>query len=267
MLAALALGLTLLIGPDGGTLEPALRAAEKTLPVAPLIAELPRLWLVMHRRDDWPMAFYSSPGATVAGPAAALAAAGDGSRLLPGLRLPRLFLYAPYYRPGDDPGRAIAEMPIDVADYFFRALIDARLERALAADAEAAVYRARAGRVMAEVPAPQRLDAFREAVAAFAANALSVANEIARSHRRRRARGGDLCRLLDHPRTLFASWRERTFGDGGFPGLYRRSGGGGVAFTRRSLGHDDKAWAIRSVLGGAWTGDPRHDFAALCPQG
>ncbi|RMH17611.1 MAG: hypothetical protein D6696_15170 [Acidobacteria bacterium] len=271
-LSALLLTLAVALGPDGAALRPVLSppSAPAGLPLAGLAELAPSLWLVLHRRDDWRMAFYLPASTPVRDLELMLGPEGSRSaRLLPGLALPRLVLYAPYYRPAGR-WRPLAEMPVDVAEQLYYALLEGWLERAEGTDPGfAAELAERAAVTMAADPAAERLTAFRAAVAGFAASALSVAGEIARSEGRRRAAGRpSLCRLLDHPATLFGGWR-RIFDGGLYPGEYpgaadQAGGRRRLKRSRGALSRDDKRWVMRRVLGAGWSGAPRHDFAWLC---
>lgn len=254
------------LGPNGAELGAALRppAVAPWLPVERLAALAAELWLVEHRHADWRMAFFLPPATPVAELGVAVLATDRGpSRLLPGLRLPRLFLYRPFYR-REGVLQPVGAMPVDVAEHLFAALLDAWLERAVDdchGRGLGARLRRRAEATMADVPAAFRGEAYRRALVDFGAGALSVANEIARSDRRRRARGSsDLCRLIDRPGTLFGAWRG-VFA-GAWPGRWR--GPDGERISRGVLTAEDRRWLLREALGVAWNGDPRHDFAAMC---
>ena len=181
-----------LVGPNGYLLLPSLAPAEvrASLPADVFLPLASRLWIVYHERPEWPMALYLPAADEPADLSLPLVAA-DAERLLPGLRVPRLFLYAPYYRPAVP----AADMPLDVAQYFFGALLEALLDLAPPPDLDArAAGRGREGYV--------------SALTAFGAHALSAAIEVRRSLARQRAAGKDPCRIVDHPATLFGLWHR-----------------------------------------------------------
>lgn len=259
--AATLLAWWLAIGPNGVVLTPALAPAAVLAEVPPpaLGETAATLWVVLHDVDDWPRAFFQRRGAPPMSASSARRA-----RLLPALAVPRLFLYAPYYyasydRPGAAP-LAVTALPVDTASALYAALLEARLARLVEGGppAVAAWLAVTAEARMADLPPAARGAALRGAVVDFAATLLGVANEIARSETRRRARGDSLCRLLDDPRTLFRRWRD-VFASPSFRGLY----GDGRA-SREGLSAADKAWVVEHLLGVPWRGDPWADFAGLC---
>ena len=244
------------IGPNGAVLAPAIRWSEHlAMPEAVWLRAVSDLYVVTHERAAWPRAAYRP--ARLPTPARARA----GERWLPGLAVPRLVLYAPHYRTehGFSP---VADMAVDTASALFAALVAARLdgEGRLGGEAFSASLASRAGARFEDVPEAVRSASFYGALVDYGTTALGVANEIGRSQGRRRARGDTLCRLIDHPRTLFRRWRD-VFGAMPFHGIW-----GDGQTTRAGLSADDKAWLVRVVLGLDWTGDPRRDFAAMCPS-
>ena len=278
-LAGLLLHAFWFFAPDGYLLARQLDGS----PVAPALAKLsPAIessWIVFHRRPDWAMAFYSPPEADLA--MMELLAAEvlvEPERLLPRLRLPRIFLYAPYYSFGAASSTgdlvAVESMALDVAESYFHALLEAFLDRE-ARHPESlylAAARGRAGSVMSEVPEPQRLAAYLSAATDFASHLLSIAHEIDRAERRARSRGKDLCALLDPPRTLFALWAA-SVSTASYPGRYtvlssgEGDGGGGIVrqmTTRGGLERRDKELVLEEVFSGHWTGDVGRDFGHLC---
>ncbi len=227
---------------------------------------LPEAWLepvaehsrvVFHDREDWAMASYL-PAAPPA-PAGAVAAAG-----------PRIALFAPYYLAPSGLVAASA-MSVDVAEYYFHALVEATLDpnvsdTPLRGASHSSSYRvwieARAGDLMTEAPPAQRTAAYASALADFGAHLLSMRNEIARLA----AAGRDLCRLLDQPASLFGLWR-RSLESGRYPGGYFVSDAGGSprwVISRGALERTDKDRFLAEVLDVTWTGEPRQDFEVIC---
>ncbi len=234
-------------GANGFLIESQLAGAN-ALPAAHLLPVAGHARIVFHDRPDWAMAFYL--------PAADPDSAPD----------PRLFLYAPYYLA---PGGLVAAsgMPVDVAEYYLHAVVEASLDLERAAGSSYWRWtRARAGELMAEVTEPQQLAAYIAALADFGAHLLSIRNEIWRAAERQAASGRDLCRHLDRPASLFGLWR-RSLGESSYFGTYRMPGEDGTSRQSRSrqpLAPADKARFLTEVLGIAWTGDPAADFAELC---
>lgn len=273
-LAGVLLAIAAAIGPNGHLVEAQLADAGG-LPVDVLRRPAGGWWVVFHHQRDWAPAFYSEPDADIAVLGAAAAASGTPiHRLLPGLGLPRLFLYAPHYLEGGRL-RRLEAMAVDVAEGYFHALLEAALNAPEArGDSGILDFRRAAGRradeLMAEVPAGQRLDAYLSAVRDFASHLLSIANEVRRADRRSRERGSDLCAFLDPPRTLFALW-ERSLRETVYRGRYRATPETGTAgnpawrTTRRGLEAVDKARVLTELLGGRWRGDAARDFPGLCP--
>ncbi len=215
--------------------------------------------VVFHDRREWAMAFYLPAGVAAAGvPAAGVPAAGE---------VPRLYLYAPYYLAPDGLPPA-PRMPVDVAEYYFHALLEAALDLRIAAEpAWAAAADRRAAELMSEVPEIERRSVYLAALGDFGAHVLSIANEIDRAARRQRAAGRDVCPQIELPGPLFGLW-ARSFGDAPYRGRYRAPGGAGAprwTRSRRGLERRDKEVLVRQVLRVAWSGDPARDFAALCP--
>ena len=274
--------LAVAFGPNGYLVENQLTEAT-TLPL-----EIPRAaasgwWVVFHQQDAWVPAFYVPPETDVAGFGlnAAISAA-PIDRLLPALQVPRLFLYAPYYRE-DGRLRPLSDMAIDVAESYLHALFEASLandRRALArlSVAPFVTHAAhRAAELMPEVPPSQRLEAYLVAVREFVSHLLSMANEIERADRRARERQRDLCALLDPPRTLFALWQQ-SIRKAHYPGRYDVATEAEPAepretlaakewrSTRRGLEPSDKSRVLAELLAGLWTGNAARDFRALCSR-
>ena len=234
--------------------------ASDSWPAAWLEPVADRARIVFHDREDWAMAFYLPPE-----PTPAEGGAGDA-----GSDAPRLVLYAPYYLATDGLA-APRDMPVDVAEYYFHALLELALDLEPAVDeAWGARVERRAEKLMAEVPAVQRRSAYLSALADFGAHVLSIANEIDRVARRRRAAGGDVCRLLGSPASLFGMWR-RSFEGAAYRGRYLLPAEEGSsprwATSRLALERRDKDALARLILGVEWSGDPARDFAWLCPEG
>ena len=188
---------------------------------------------------------------------------------------PRLFLYAPYYlRAGGL--REAPEMSVDVAEYYFHALLEARFDlvEGRGGSAYGSYVVARSANLLADVPESQRGAAYLDAVADFGAHVLSLVQEILRIESRHRPSGArpgsEVCRLLDHPASLFALWRT-SLQHGAFVGQFeaeRVSAGEADddrwVISRHPLAWRDKENFLREVFGRAWTGDPAQDFAWLC---
>lgn len=266
----------LAIGPNGWWIDARLGAADDPqralVPTEWLADTTDSLWLVFHQQDGWQMAFYLEPGSEEMAWARAMPAQASGrfERLLPQLEVPRLFLRADVYRSGQ--GSEIAALvdpstlAVDSAEIFYNALLDAHLHLG-GSEAWTEGSGQRAATTMDRVPESHRDEAFRSAALDLGSHVLSVASEIRRLAQRRDPAA--LCAVLNHPATIFAAWR-RAFGDGQFPGRWQKPGDpetgrpGQWVTSRDVLTADDRRWFVRSVLGASWTGDPRHDFAALC---
>lgn len=266
-LAALLLTLVANFGPNGGwVLLPHLDPPEvrRRLPVEAFLDLAPRLWVVHHEVRDQMMAFYSpaegEEGSEVTVAAWRLVSADSRTeRLLPDLRVPRIFLYAPYYRPEGRPLSAL-EMPLDVAQYFFSALIEASLDLAPPPG-----LGERAEEYGRGIPAAERRGAYVSALSQFGSDLLSAAGELRRSLARLRAAGKDPCRAVDFPGTLFAHW-DRMFTSVEYRGLYRPAGAPPGTWTLGPpLAPADKAFLLDDLLGGFWAGDVRRDFELDCP--
>ncbi len=269
--AGLVLSLVWALAPDGYLLARQLEGSELAPALVRLRPAAAGSWLVFHRRPSWAMAFYSPPEADLGSvERVAEQALLEPERLLPGFELPRIFLFAPYYGTRGELAD-LAAVSIDVAENVYHVLLEAYLDRELRDPASAylGLARQRAAAVMAEVPELQRLAAYLAAAGDFGSHLLSVAHEIARAERRARARGEDLCALLDPPRTLFGLWAasvERLSYRGRYTVLSagEEGVGGRQVTTRRGLEQRDKELFLEHVLGGVWTGDPVVDFGHLC---
>lgn len=247
----------------------------KLLPLRALADGADGLYVVFHDRPGWGRAFYlpvDGVDLPTEGPqrllANALASAGT-ERFLPGLSVPRLMLSASGYRRGD--GLVDLEtMALDQAEHYFNALLGARVDTLVAETAWADAVDRRAEALMAEVPADQRRDAYLAAGVDFGSHLLATAHEVGRHVRRKGPKA--LCRILDHPATLFGAWR-RAFEGGQYPGRWTEaSAGGATAFaapgrsrtTGAVLTAADKTWVVERILEMPWAGDPRADFRDLC---
>ncbi|MEM7583878.1 MAG: hypothetical protein AAF560_10895 [Acidobacteriota bacterium] len=262
-----------MLAPDGRLIERQLATAE-ALPAAWTQAVTPQVVIVFHDQADLAMAFFVPPPA--------LAQRGDGvpgrvaDAAPPGLLAsfpaawlqprPRLFLFAPYYLAAD--GLVpLTRMPVDVAEYYFHALLAARF--ALEASDSASDWqrwsRQRAELLMAEVPAAQRLTAYRAALSDFGAHLLSIINEIERLQHRRRPGGREICRLVGSPASLFGLW-ERSFQERAFAGHYPVASSSPDSGWSAVLEPQDKIAFVREVLGVAWSGEAATDFADFCGE-
>lgn len=261
-LAALALTLVSSFGPNGWVLLAHLDPPEvrPRMPVDVFVELAPRLWVVLHEDPDRTMAFYDPPAE--AGSALwrlASSSSSSSERLLPGLRVPRIFLFTPYYRPEGRP-RTVLDMPVDVAQYFFTALIEAFLDLRPppGMDTRSEQY----GR---GIPPAERRGAYASALSQFGADVLAVAGELRRSLARQRAAGKDPCPVVDHPNTLFVHW-GRVFTSVEYRGMYRPPGAPpGTWSLGPPLSADDKRYLADRLFGGFWTGDVRRDFELDCP--
>ena len=169
----------------------------------------------------------------------------------------RLALYAPFYLRGPDLV-PVVDMPVDVSEYYFHALLEAHLRRQLGrAGGEVSQHiRARAPAVMTDVPPDRRVEAYVDALASFGAHLLAVANEFERKDAQRRSRGG-VCPLLGRRLPLTELW-DRMFAGEPYAGDY--FSGGRVATSRSVLAPADKAFLVGSVLGSGWRGSVSNDL-------
>lgn len=255
--AALLLVLGLQIGPDGWQVGGVLAGSELA-PVRALAPVAAGLWLVHHEVDAAPMAFYLP--AQPLPPTVTLWAGADGDEGvdLPRLALPRLVLYAPYYRPPPP----LRDLAVDTAEYLLRALLEARLdpERRPSDDPYLQVARRRAEALVVDLPPADRLPAYLAAAADFGAHVVGVANELGRAARRRAAAGRAPCPRSDG--TLFARWPGIFAG-----GQFRPHVGGEGSAARWSvhaLERQDQELLLREVLDAAWSGDLAVDLPGLC---
>lgn len=275
---AFLLSVFLAVGPNGYWVERPLRIADQegVLPAAALADTAARLWVVYHHQPDLAMAFYepvtpdSPPPADAAedgSPTAApnalqsklarqmLASMGGFERMLPALELPRLYLYAPYYQKAQ-----LKEMPLDVSEYLFSALLEATFD--LGGEDLPLILRERGRKVMSEAPDGQRLNAYLAAMTDFGAQVMSVALELQRTMQRLGAQGKDHCPAVDHPATLFGQW-GRLFSGAEFRGRYIDEGR--QAFLTQSLAGGDKELFLKAILQADWSGEIRADFETGCP--
>ncbi len=231
-----------IFGANGFLIERQLDGVE-ALPSAWLDPVADRASIVFHAREDWAMAFYVAPEAEAAGP--------------------RIALFAPYYLA---PGGLVAasRMPVDVAEYCFHALIEATLDL----ESDRAWIEERAAELMTDVPRAQRAAAYAAALADFGAHLLAIRNELSRVAERQAATGRDLCQLLDQPASLFGLWRRSLTGGRYAGGFFAPEADGTPrwAESRQALERADKDRFLAEIFGVAWSGEPREDFEALCPD-
>ncbi len=230
----------------------------ETLPSAWLEPVAERVRVVFHGREDWAMAFYLPAAPAEPGPAPA---GGEA----------RVSLFAPYFLA---PGGLVevSRMPVDVAEYYFHALIEASLDLELEHGSPYAAWvKQRATELMADVPPAHRLAAYSSALSDFGAHLLSIRNEISRAAERQAASGRDVCRHLDRPASLFGLWR-RSLDTGSYPGGYSSvlsEAPGAVRpcwrQSRNALERVDKDRFLAELLGVAWSGGAE-DFETLCPK-
>lgn len=243
-LSALLLFWLAAIGPNGEVLLPAL---DRSLPVRAFTEFTPRLWVVLHHNRDLPMAFYSP--AERRDPSFWLRVKDpDMERLLPGLRVPRIFLYAPYYRPGARLSSA-TEMTVDVAQYFSETLLEAFFDLSPPDGFEERAQHYGPGYI--------------SALAQFGSDVFSIAVELRRSLQRQRAAGKDPCVVASHPATLFSRW-QRIFTTAPYRGLYDPPGHG-PARLGPPLSRGDKSFLIDKAFANFWAGDLQRDFGLDCP--
>lgn len=246
--------LVLKLGPNGGLIYDQLAHRDRIdrhfLPIEALY-EISRepIYLVFHEERSWQKAFYL-PASSPALPA---------PRSLPGLAVPRLYLYRPYYAVG---GRLVEleNLAVDTASAYYGALLERQFERKLAKKAFAARATQRASKLYQEVPKEQRLEVYGRTLAEFAGHLMSIASEIARAKRR----GIVVCApaaslpLLEH-------WR-RAFSNPGFVGTWSQEGSFEPILTQNALTSEDKTLAILELLQRPrWKGDPHADLDVCAP--
>ncbi len=177
---------------------------------------------------------------------------------------PQIYLFAPYFLSTD--GLAdLASLPVDVAEYYLHALLDARLDLEQSGSDQAwqQWVKERADLLMADVPESQRRSAYLAAVSDFGAHILSLANEVVRLQHRQRLQGRDVCRSVGHPASLFGLW-ERSFAVGAFAGHYSTPQGSSSLAWTGLLERRDKIALVRHVLGLEWSGTAGIDFSMFC---
>ncbi len=259
-LAELVLAVAWTFGPNGFLLAQPLVGAEG-LPASWLQPMTTQARVVFHDREDWAMAFYVPPS-------------NDGTAVPPGVAQgpgPRILLFAPYYLATHSLVSS-AQMPVDVAEYYFHAVLEGRLDLEMRrrSSAYADLVDERAGELMSDVPPRFQRTAYLAAVSDFGAHVLSIANEIMRASRRQNAAGRDLCRLVEQPASLFGLW-TRSFVSTAYPGHYLLPGDANPGDpprwqqSREPLTRRDKEMLIRGILGSDWSGEVSHDFGWLCP--
>lgn len=207
------------------------------------------LYLVFHQEKEWRRAFYLGAGMPAL----------PAERSLPGLEVPRLYLYRPLFLVG---GRLpdFSGLAVDTSSGYFEALLERQFERRLAKPEFAARAKARADQLFAEVAEERRLGVYGSTLAEFGGHLMSIANELARAKRR----GVDICPrekslpLLDH-------WR-RAFEETPFAGSHTPAGSFEPLLTRAVLAREDKLFGAAELLGRArWKGDPVADLAVCRP--
>lgn len=207
------------------------------------------LYLVLHEQKDWQRAFYL-PASEPALP---------GERNLPGLEVPRLYLYRPFYM---EKGRLknLNTFAVDIGEGYYFALLERQFERKLRDSSFRKQAETRAGELFAEVPAAQRLQVYGSALAEFAAHLMTIVSELDRA----KHRGIHLCPgekkipLLEH-------WRK-AFADTPFPGTYTPDGSFEPRMTGQVLQSEDKLLAVKELLGRRrWKGDAVHDLPICAP--
>jgi hypothetical protein len=154
----------------------------------------------------------------------------------------------------------VVDMPVDLGESYFAALLDAHLARALRQPAAplAVELRRRAGEALPDVPPEQRVEAYVGALTSFGSHLLAVANELERKEIQRRDRGG-LCPLLGRELPLLALW-ERIFTSEPYHGAYETPGGA-ARWSRAALRPEDKRFLLDVVLDSRWRGSVRGDLA------
>lgn len=220
----------------------------RLVPVAWLREDDLRLWLVFHQERDWPRAFFAAGGAVPS-------TSGSPQRSLPGLRLPRLYLYAPSFRAPDGGLKPFAQLAVDQSNALFEAYATAhwsqrRRQPALAAEV------ARLSADLGQGPLAERSAALEETVLEFVAHLVALSNELARAERR----GIDLCR---EPELPLVRWWRQSFAAMDFPILWTDAQG---AEHQYPLGAEARRWAAKTLLGRPWQGDPGLDLALCRPS-
>lgn len=254
-LAGALLFVVLKLGPNQGLIYDQLArrdAADRHFLPIEALYEVSRepLYLVFHQEKDWRRAFYLPAGQPAL----------PGERSLPGLEVPRLYLYRPHYL--GSPGRLVdfSGLAVDTASGYFEALLERQFERRLRQPPFAARTQERADLLFPEVPSEDRLEVYGATLAEFGGHLLSIANELARAKRR----GVAIC-PRDKSIPLLEHWR-RAFEGGQFPGSYTPPGTLEPALTRRLLEREDKELAAAELLGRfRWKGDPVADLGVCRP--
>jgi len=219
-----------------GALDRQLAAsARRHLPVEFALQEAGHLHVTFHRDASGAPAAYLQADAT--GPA-------------------RLALYGPYYLNGLAL-RPVDDMPVDVCESYFYALLDAYLRRQVGLPRSWLGHelQRRAELTMVDVPRAHRVEAYLDAQASFGAHLLAVANELDRIDRRRHERGRSLCRVLDRPLPLVELW-ESILGAAPYFGAYFEGsplGDEAVHWSRSTLTAADKRFLLDSVLHTHWS--------------
>ena len=234
-------------GANGFLIEQQLNDID-VLPIAWLEPVAANTRIVFHAHEDWAIAFYLP---AVTGDGGASAEAGNS----------RLALFAPYYL-APDGLVAPSQMPVDVAEYYFHALIEAALDGAHRDSAYAGWLEGRSAELLVDVPQAHQLSAYLSALADFGAHLLAVRNEVARAAERQAVSGRDVCRQLDRSASLFGLW-QRSITDGTYAGGYFLPEGRWVR-SRQALERSDKDRFLAEFLDVSWSGDPARDFEMIC---
>ncbi len=260
MFAELLLVVGWVLGPRDALLAQQIATAEATvaLPLTALQPISEQLWVVWHQRQDWTRAFYLPPETPVtqlvadAGPSAEV--------LLPGLRLPRLFLYAPDYQKREIWG----SLAVDTAEIYFHALLEAYFDQELRRSASRwrPLVEKRAPELLPDLPPDVQTTAYLAGLIDFAAHTLATAHEIQRTFKRRPS-AAERCALLQRP-GLPTLW-QKIFTAEQYRGSYPT---GNPAqpwqLSPRGITAEDKALVQERLFAHRFSGDPQQDWGHFC---
>lgn len=178
---------------------------------------------------------------------------------------PTLYLLASAYRDGDRTV-PLVDLTVDSTNYLFHELILAhlRLQVVESGDPYAELLRQRASALLPEISAGERLEAYLTGLAAFGGHTISVANQLERSARLHRHRGSNICRQVDRPYSLFASW-ERMFRSERYVARYYQPAAEGELVgrwinTKVALEPEDKRLFLRFIFDDFWHGELQRDL-------
>ncbi|MCB1036553.1 MAG: hypothetical protein KDD47_22195 [Acidobacteria bacterium] len=241
-------------------LEEAIETGHLPLEFAGEVA--PRLRLQLHQRKDYlPAHFAPLPLRPLE--------EDPNAEVLP--QVPTLYLHRSTY---SENGRlrAFQELTVDSAEGLFNALLLAYFElEVLASDSDLnQELEAAARERLPGVDPRYRVPALVQGLADFGSHLLSVANQLNRLEARGKARGKDLCPLMNHSGTLFGLW-EKIFRDGVYLARFYRPAGegelsGGWRETSVAISREDKEILLRRVLRTTWTGNRQQDLGSrFCP--